>query len=423
MKLWIINQYARTPDKPGLTRHYDLARHLVKKGVETTIFNGSFDLYLGSSSLKSTAKADQNGIKKADFDGVRFVTIPTRPYTNNASIGRIRNMWRFSFDLFKELTSGNYEKPDIVIGSTMPLFAANAARRLAQRFNVPFVYEVRDLWPLTPIELGGHSKHHPFILYLDRLDGKLATQADLVVTTAPLMKQYYKERFGLPDEKFLWVTNGTDVEMFQQAAKLSGKEEKETFDIYYTGALGLANGLDEVFDVLPETAKAHPQVRLVIIGEGTMKDHLQNRARKENLPVHFHDAVPKPELPGLLAKADACLFYLKPASIYRYGISPNKLADYHAAGKPIIMIGECVRNPIQESEAGLVVPSSRDFPLALEKLLSMNQTDLIKFGEKGTEYAKQNYEWERLSKTLHERINSEYTQTQKVRLNSGRSAQ
>jgi glycosyltransferase involved in cell wall biosynthesis len=404
MKLWIINQYARTPDTPGLTRHYDLAKHLKKLDVETTIFHGSFDLYLGSTDLMKENHHTDQIIEKKTPDGVSFITFPTLPYHGNASFGRIKNMWKFSLDVCRKVTSQKFGTPDIILGSTMTLFAANAARKLARKFHVPFVYEVRDLWPLTPIELGGYSKWHPFLLYLDYLDRKLAKTADLIITTAPLMKEYYKERFGLPDEKFLWITNGTDVEMFQQTEKAQDMKDKTTFDIYYTGAHGLANGLDKILDQMHVIKEKFPQVRLVLVGDGPMKPRLQERAKQEELPVTFLDPMLKKELPKILSDADALLFHLLPSSIFRFGISPNKIADYHAAGKPILMVGEYAQNPVLESNAGLVARTTEELPHIIGELLELEPAERKAMGLKGIEYAKKNYDWASLAKTMYQKL-------------------
>jgi len=400
LKLWVINHYARTPDKAGLTRHFDIAKNLITRGIRTFIVKGSSDGYLGSSQINNNIRETQT----MDVEGVSFTVIPTPSYRGNVSFGRIRNMWVFGRRLEKELKKPKYGKPDIIVGSTMSLFAANAAFKLAKYFDVPFIYEVRDLWPLTPIELGGYSKWHPFIMYLDYLDKKLAKCSDLIVTTAPLMKEYYKERFNIPEEKFLWITNGTYVEMFKEVAEAQRPKDKKTFDIFYTGAHGLANGLDRIFDQLSKIKIDYPQVRLVLVGDGHFKEHLMERATKEKLPVKFLDPVPKKELPKLLKDADALIFNLLLSKLFRYGISPNKLADYHAAGKPIIMIGEYANNPVKESRAGVVISNPEELPKALNKLLEMDEEALREMGKRGVEYAKKNYDWAILADRFHKGI-------------------
>ena len=397
MNLWIINQYASKPNKAGLTRHYELTKRLQFEGIKSLVVHGSFDLYL-KSQVSVENVLGKKTVSYEEFNGVPFLTIPTPPYQNNKSIGRIANMLVFRRKAIEELKNCKYGKPDIVYGSTMTLFGADAARNLSRHFKVPFVYEVRDLWPLTPIELGGYSRWHPFLLYLDYLDRKLAKSADLIITTAPLMKEYYKERFGTPDEKFLWITNGTDLELFKVLPDVGENEEKDTFDIYYAGAHGLANGLDQIFDQLTVIMARHPQVRLTLVGDGPLKQHLIERAGKENLPVRFLDAVPKKELPAILNKADALLVYLEPCSLYRYGISLNKLADYHAMGKPILFVGDCAENPVIQSGAGMVAKTIEEFPSIVEKMIRMNPEEKKLMGEKGRSYAEENYNWEKLAK-------------------------
>ncbi|NLE27463.1 MAG: glycosyltransferase family 4 protein [Clostridiaceae bacterium] len=400
-KLWIINQYAATPDTAGITRHYELAKRLKKYGWETTIVRGSFDLYLKRGNRR---QENRNSVVQQEFDGVTFLTIPTPPYKDNKSAGRIWNMIVFGRRACRILASLNTAKPDIVMGSTMTLFGADAARKIARFFEVPFIYEVRDLWPLTPIEIGGYSKWHPFIMYLDYLDRKLARSADLIVTITRLMKDYYIERMKLSDEKFLWLTNGTDTTLFSEVK--STPKEPSSFKLYYTGSLGLANGIDAVFNQLKAIKLKYPKFKLVLVGDGPYRNLLQSRSETENLPVIFLDPVPKTKLPELLADADALLFYLLPSPLYRYGIGANKLADYHAAGKPILFVGDCAENPVHQSGAGIVAKSIGEFPCALGKLMCLSIQEKEAMGEKGREYARERYDWEKLSDKFNSLISS-----------------
>jgi len=392
MKILFINHYAGSPGYGMELRPHLLSRKLAEMGHQVLVAGASFS-HLRAKQPEMSGKE----ISLENFEGVEYLWLSTPPYKGNG-VSRIRNMLAFRPRVFKALATGNFGIPDVIIGSTLTHFAADAARKLARFYSVPFVYEVRDLWPLTPIELGGYSRWHPFLLYLDYLDRKLARSADLIITTAPLMKEYYKERFGIPDEKFLWITNGTDLELFKDLPDVGENEEKDTFDIYYAGAHGLANGLDKIFDQLTVIMARHPQVRLTLVGDGPLKQHLIERAGKENLPVRFLDAVPKKELPAILNKADALLVYLEPCSLYRYGISLNKLADYHAMGKPILFVGDCAENPVIQSGAGMVAKTIEEFPSIVEKMIRMNPEEKKLMGEKGRSYAEENYNWEKLAK-------------------------
>jgi len=405
LKLFWINHHAKTPDESGGNRHYELGRRLATShGFDVTIIRAANTHTGGLPDKELIKEVKDQGFALRDHEGCKFLTVDCSDCSRNSMASRVMNMVSFARNTKKAVKSGILGKPDLVIGSVVHTFAAAAAYDLARHFDVPFVYEVRDLWPLTPIELGGYSKWHPFLLYLDHLDRKLAKNADLIITTAPLMKEYYKERFGLPDEKFLWITNGTDVNMFQQTEKAQYEKGKTTFDIYYTGAHGLANGLDKILDQMHVIKERFPQVRLFLVGDGPMKPRLQERAKQEELPVIFLDPVPKKELPKILAKADALILYLEPCALYRYGISLNKLADYHAAGKPILMVGECGLNPVLESNAGLVARTTEELPRLIGELLELEPAERKVMGYRGIEYAKKNYDWGALAKFICQRL-------------------
>lgn len=400
MKIFWINHHAKLPEESGGDRHYQLGWRLAHFGFDVSVVRG-----LNTHSGSLTDEKIINEIKKGGYSlqnrkGCNFLTVDCLPCSKNSNFSRIRNMASFAENVRRILTSGVLGKPDIVIGSVVHTFAAKAGLDVARHFNVPFVYEVRDLWPLTPIELGGYSRLHPFLVYLDHLDRKLARSADLVITTAPLMKEYYKERFGLPDEKFLWITNGTDLELFKNLPQADEEAGKDSFDICYAGAHGLANGLDQVFDKLPAVTRKRPEVRLTLVGDGPLKPRLRERAQKEGLPVCFLEAVPKNELPAILNKADALLAYLEPCRLYRYGISLNKLADYHAMGKPILFIGDCAENPVMQSGAGLIAQSIEDFPSVLNKVIQMSPKERQEMGYRGRAYAEEHYDWAALAEKM-----------------------
>lgn len=399
MKIWWLNHHARPPVVPGITRHYNLARSLGKLGYQVTVIASSFD-HLGTMLPEGPDFGARLGKPLLrDYDGVDFLSIPTPGYEGNSSLGRLWNMYSFYSGALKALKSEEHGRPDMVIGSVVHTWGAFAGYRLAKHFGVPFVYELRDLWPLTPIEIGSYSKWHPFLLHLGFLDRKMAREADLIITAAPLMKEYYIERFGIPEGKFLWITNGTDLDLFRPSNQEKEKNSNK-FDLYYTGALGMANGLDAVFDRLGETGDRFPGFRLVVIGDGPLKDHLRKRAKEEQLPVEIMDAVAKKDLPSVLKQADACLVYLLPSRLYRFGISLNKLADYMAAGKPVLFIGDCAENPVPRSRSGIVAKDIKGFSEALEGMIGLGHEERVGMGNRGRAFAEENYDWDKLARKV-----------------------
>lgn len=405
MNLWWFNHHARPPVVPGITRHYSLAKELIKFGIKTTIIHSSFD-HLGSMFPEGERfGANLSEPLLRNYEGVDFLAIPTPSYAGNASLGRIRNMYSFYKRGFKTLVSGKYGKPDEIIGSVVHTWGALCGYKLAQEFKVPFIYEVRDLWPLTLVELGKMSRFHPLVLYLDHLDKILAESARLIITSAPLMKEYYKSKLGIEDDKFLWITNGTDLTSYDSINKDKTRSKSSgEIHIYYTGTLGHANALNELLNVVSDIQKEFPNIIFHLVGNGPQKKQLQERIIIEKLNIIIQDPVPKQDVPALLSQADAFFVNLMPSPIYQYGISLNKLADYHAAGKPILMVGDAACNPVKESGGGIIFKDFKEFQNGLKVFIKLSEKEKQIMGMAAQQFAKTNYSWTtlagRLSKAL-----------------------
>lgn len=405
MNLWWINQHARPPIFVGGTRHFSLAKELSALQNQVMIINGTFD-HLGPAVLPQ-----ENGSKYPIFhtyEGISFLSINLPHYKGNASLGRIKNMYSFYLKTIKTLSphKSKYAKPDIIIGSTVHPWGAYAGYKLSQMYNVPFVYEVRDLWPLTLIEIGKLKKWNPLVLYFDMLDKIMSQKADLIITTTPLMKKYYIDRWKLPEEKFLWITNGTNINAFSNDFhnRKDLREPNVPLRIVYAGNLGQANGINEILDIIQQNKEKLKNFEFHFWGDGPFKESLLNYIEQNNLPCFIHRPVSKEKLFPILQSADALLFYLQPSVLYKYGISLNKLADYHAAGKPIIAIGECAQNPVVESGAGLVASSICDLPQVLLDFEKLSFDEKISMGKKGQKYAQNHYNWNKLSTKLYSKL-------------------
>lgn len=407
MNLWWINQHARPPIFPGGTRHFNLAKRLCLLGNDVMVINGTFD-HLGDIVLPKEQSSGNSVFHT--YEGVSFLSINLPQYNGNASLGRIRNMYSFYLKTIQVLSpnESKYDKPNIIIGSTVHPWAAYAGYKLSQMYNIPFVYEVRDLWPLTLMELGRIKKWNPLVFYFDRIDKILSKKASLIITTAPLMKKYYIERWGLPENKFLWITNGTnlstDSEYEANQGLLAKKKERSPFQVVYTGALGRANGLIDILQVISAHKKELSNFEFHFWGDGPLKESLSRYIEHNNLPCFIHKSVPKERLISVLQSADALLFYLRSSKLYEYGISLNKVADYHAAGKPIIAVGQCAKNPVLESGAGFVIPSVPKLPEALLKFQILSAEERNKMGENGFKYAQTHYDWGKLAEKLNQHL-------------------
>ncbi len=383
MNIWIFNHHALTPDMSGGTRHYDFAKELVKRGHKVTIIASSFH-YSKYTEMKQYQN-NQTYILET-IDSIDFIWIKTPPYKGNG-IGRVKNMLSYMNQSVRLLPQLNLAKPNIIIGSSVHLFAVYAAYKLSKTYDVPFVMEVRDLWPQTLIDMG-ISKWHPFVILLGVLEKYLYKKADKIITNLPFAYQYI-ETLGINRDKIVWISNGVDLDniIYKQ------KQKTKQFIVTYTGSIGIANNLDILLDVAKKFDQQNDIV-FKIVGEGPLKNILLKRIENENIKnITINDAVPKNKVSEILTKSDILYVGLKDSPLYRYGMSMNKIYDYMGAGRPIIFSSNSVNNPIADGNCGVTTNPDRKDELydAIIKLHIMSQDERNKLGLNGHEYAKINF--------------------------------
>ncbi len=382
MNIWILNHHAVTPDMSGGTRHYDFAKELIKRGHKVTIIASSFHY----SKLKEMKKYEKQDYIIEDIENIKFIWFKTPPYFNNG-IKRVINMLSYTKKAIFLLPKLELSKPDIIIGSSVHLFAVYAAFRLSKRYETPFIMEVRDLWPQTLIDMG-MSKHHPFILILALLERYLYKRADKIITLLPDAYQYI-EKF-VSREKIEWISNGVNIDNVQYI-KTTGNNKK--FTILYAGAIGEANNLIDLV-LVAQMLKNEDKIVFKIVGNGPQKSYLLNEIKKLKITnISIEEPVSKHEISKLLASADVLFFNLKDSPVFRYGISSNKLFDYMAAGRPIIFASNSSNNPVKEAKGGLTVfPGSIvELKNAIMKLFNLELSEKINLGSNNRLYVEQNY--------------------------------
>jgi len=407
MNIWIFNQYAHPPDLPGGTRHYDLGRELVKRGHQVTIFATSFHHYLH----RETRLQPGEKWKIEVIDGIKFVWLRTPPYQRN-DWRRVRNMVTFALrawwlgrrlpELIPEI-----EKPDVVIGSSVHLLTPLAAYWVARHYRVPFLMEVRDLWPQTIIDMGELSQHHPITKALQALERFLYRRAARIITLLARADKYITA-CGVPREKIVWIPNGVDLSRFEGLEPYVASENG--FRVFYLGAHGKANALDTVIQaarILQD--RGYRDIRFILVGDGPEKPRLMALAEEIRLHnVEFRGPVPKSAVPKTLFAADATLFVLHNLSLYNYGISLNKLFDYLAASKPLILVGRPANNPVEEAHCGLAVPPQDPEALAeaVIQLYRMSPEERAEMGKRGREYVEKYHDIRKLAAQLESVLQS-----------------
>ncbi len=386
MNIWIFNHYAITPNLPGGTRHFDFAKELIKRGYKVTIFTSSFHYSL----FRETKEYNKRIYLEEDYEGVKFIWIKTFPYKGN-DWRRVLNMLSYSIRVYNVAKKLDIEKPNIIIGSSVHLFAVFSAYLLAKYFKVSFIMEVRDLWPQTLINMGV-PKWNPFVIILSILERFLYKRARKIITLLPKASDYITS-LGVSGDKIVWIPNGVDLERFN-LVEASKEDKDQNFTVLYMGAIGKANNLDVAIKSAEILQNEYPNIRFLFVGDGVEKSRLIKIVKEKRLNnVEFRGPVPKKDVIKIISKSDTLLILLRNLNLYKYGISLNKLFDYLASGKPIIFSSNSINNPVEEANAGITVPPDDPVELAkaIVKLYKMPKEERQKIGENGRRYVERYY--------------------------------
>jgi glycosyltransferase involved in cell wall biosynthesis len=354
MHIAYIHQYFTTRKQRGGTRSYEMARRLVESGHRVSMVAGT------SETIGVGGRTGE--VIREDVDGIEVHRI-IEPYSNAMGFARRwRAFLRFSRRAVRLI--GKLDDVDLVFATSTPLPVGPAGRRAAKRCGCPLVFEVRDLWPELPIAMG-LVKWAPLRWYMRRMEVTTYRAAERVVALAPGIADGVAET-GYPRERIAVIPNCSDVDLFQPAEGNAEVDADERFGrpgefrLAFTGAHGLANGLDAVLDAAAVLKGRGVQgVRFCFIGGGGKKPALVERARREGLEglVSWVDPIPKLELARVLPQMDVGMMILKNVPAFYRGTSPNKFFDYVACGLPVLNnYPGWLADYIRDNECGVVVP-------------------------------------------------------------------
>lgn len=408
-RVWIVNHYAGAPDRPSGRRHFDLARHLVAQGCAVTIFAAGFSHGTGREERLAAGRL----YRSQSYDGVRFIWLRTIPYRGN-TLRRQLNM--LSFLVVFLVVQTRFGTPNTIIGSTVHPFAAFGAWLVARLRGARFMFEVRDLWPQTLVDLGAMRVGSTGERLLRLLEAFLVRRASVVITLLPGMRDYLKER-ELPADHVVYIPNGVDLEAFD-AAGSQGTGEPESvarslaaigrlrgegrFVLGYVGSFGRANRADVIVQAAAIAERRAPgRIGVVLVGHGPERTDLERLAESDRA-VALGPAVPRRFVPPILRALDAAVFHLTATPVYRYGISSNKLFEYMAAERPVVFACTSAYDPVAFTGAGVSIGPDDPERLA-DAFLELAATDpetRARMGTAGRGYVAREHNMERLGHTL-----------------------
>ena len=346
-----VNQYAVPPSEPGGTRHFDLGSALAERGWDVVIIASDLSLVSRSYSRRRGAW-DLRPLESIE-DALRFRFLWASPYRRN-DWRRLASMLSFGAVTAVDLAVRRSLGSSVLIGSSPHLFAAFGTWLAATLRRRPFVFEVRDLWPETYVEMTGASPTSVQVRVLRWMADLLYRRSSAIIVLAEPNAAAIALR-GADPEKIVYVPNGVDLGSFEQVPR-AHRAPGEAVRFVYAGAHGPANGLDVVMEaccVLAERQRT--DIEVVLVGDGPAKSGLVAKAAQLRLAnVSFRDPVPKAQIPALFGTMDAGLMVLADTELFTYGVSPNKLFDYLAADLPVVTnVPGLVADIVVEADAGI----------------------------------------------------------------------
>jgi glycosyltransferase involved in cell wall biosynthesis len=406
-EIWIFNHYAIPPSLPGGTRHYDFAKELTRRGYKIKIFTSS---YIHGKNIELLKALEINKIEK--IDDIEFIWIKTPHYKNN-DIKRIINMIYYAIKIYF-IAQKLKQKPDIIIGSSVHLFACLSAYCVSKKLNCKFISEIRDLWPETLIDMGAIKRDNLLAKLLRKFEKFIYIKSVKIITLLPNAKEYIKS-LGIKEDKIVYISNGVDIVSFDLRKKtydindfINMNKYKDKFKIVYAGAIGSANAIETILytaEILSKNKKNN--IQFILIGDGQEKEHFIKFTKENKLSnIVFYKSISKYYIPNLFDKADILLLTAKNINIYKYGFSFNKSFDYMASGKPVLFAGNVFNNIVKDANAGLCVPPEDPKSLykAIMDLYNMSDEERNGLGKNGRKYVEKHYDIKVLTDKLEKVI-------------------
>ena len=410
-KVWIFNHYATSTFFDHGGRHYYFAKYLIRAGYDVKIFC--------ASTVHNTEKnliTDSRTYFEDSCDGIPYIFIKCRNYIGNGK-ERVFNMFDYYHGLLK--ITKNYEKPNVIIGSSVHPLACIAANKLAKKYKCKSIVEIRDLWPESFVAFGIMKKTNSLISCLYAGEKWIYKNANAIIFTMEGGKDYIIEKNwdkanGGPIDlnKVYHINNGVDLEEFETNRQKddfhdNDLENSKLFKVVYTGSVRFVNQVSELVNVAKILRDKHADnIKILIWGAGDQCDEISRNIKAEGLTnIIIKGSVPKNTIPQILLKSDLNIYLLAQSPLYKYGLSLNKQFEYFVSGKPVLASSNSGYSIIDNYHCGVCLENFTSEAMALEiiRFSNMSYDEYMKYCEKAKCAAK-NYDYKELTHRLLEVI-------------------
>jgi colanic acid biosynthesis glycosyl transferase WcaI len=355
VKILYVSQYF--PPEMGApgARVAELSRHWVRAGHQVKVLTGFPNHPTGVVPPEYRTRL-RRLVMHEKVEGVSVVRSWLLPFPNRKAYERMLNYG--SFCISAAITGVLVSRPDAVIATSPQLLVGLSGWWLARVKRVPFVFEVRDLWPESLVAVGMGDPNSFLHRGLGKIAGFLYRRCDRVVVVSPAFKDHLIEHWQVPPKKISVIENGVETGLFSPGApdrelrREVGAEGK--FVVCYIGTIGMAHGLETLVEAAARLRDSAPQVLFLLVGEGAEKERIISLARSRGLNnVRFVDQQPREKIPAYIRASDVCLVLLKKTELFKTVI-PTKMLEFMACARPVILgVDGQARKIVEEAQAGL----------------------------------------------------------------------
>jgi glycosyltransferase involved in cell wall biosynthesis len=325
-----------------------------------------------------------------DGDGVQVRRTWLMPFPNRKSWERMLNYASFAVSA---VVRGLFlSSPEIVIATSPQLLVGLSGLALAKWHGVPFIFEVRDLWPESLEAVGATGKNSFLMKILGRVAALLYEHSNHIVVVTHAFKTYLQEHWKVPEDKISVVMNGVDHNLFQPQDSSADIRQhfgmEDRFVVSYIGTIGNAHGVDTLLDAAELLRTGCPEVLFLLMGDGAEKGKLDKIVEKRNLiNIHLAGSQPRSKVAAVIAASDICLVMLRKSELFKT-VLPTKLLEFMACERPVILAveGEAAAL-LNRADAGICVPP--EDPEALVKAVRTLKEDTAlrqRYGRNGRSF-------------------------------------
>ncbi len=388
----------------------ELARHWANSGHDVTVLTAFPNHPTGVIPPEWRARF-RRLIFREPVGIVSVVRTWLWPLPNRKSWERMLNY--ASFCISSSLTGLAISRPDVIIATSPQSLVALSGWFLSFVKRVPFVFEVRDLWPESLAAVGAGHEGSLLHRVLSRLAGFLYRRSSRIVVVTPAFKEHLIRLWRVPAEKISVVENGVETALFAPQtpdANLSIRRQLDaaaSFIVCYIGTMGMAHGLETLLDAAAYLRAQNPEVLFLLIGEGAEKEKIKNLAQVRQLTnIRFVDQQPREAIPAYISGSDACLVLLKKSEVFKTVI-PTKMLEFMSCARPVILgVDGQARTLLERARAGIAVEPENSAALidAIRRLVE-NPEQARQLGLQGREYIVKHLSRARTAETYMEVLN------------------